>query len=60
MLNILSIKMLRKKLKRNERELENVFSMQGLAIMYFEGNGVEQDEEKAMEWYEKAEEAEAE
>ena len=53
--------MLRKKLKRNEsRELGNVFSMQGLAIMYFEGNGVEQDEEKAMEWYEKAEEAEAE
>ena len=39
-------------------ELGNVLSMQGLAIMYFEGNGVEQDEEKAMEWYEKAEEAE--
>lgn len=58
MLNILSIKMLRKNLKG--AELGNVSSMQGLAIMYFEGNGVEQDEEKAMEWYEKAEEAEAE
>lgn len=60
MLNILSIKLLRKKLKRNERELENVFSMQGLAIMYYEGNGVEQNYEKAKEWIEKYEEAEAE
>ena len=53
--------MLRKKLKRNEsRELGSVFSMQGLAIMYYEGNGVEQNYEKATEWIEKYEEAEAE
>ena len=58
MLNILSIKMLRKNLKG--AELGNVFSMQGLAIMYFEGNGVEQNYEKAKEWIEKYEEAEAE
>ena len=31
--------------------------MQGLAIMYFEGNGVEQDLEKAKEWLEKYDEA---
>ena len=50
--------MLRKNFKG--AELGNVFSMQGLAIMYYEGNGVEQNYEKAKEWIEKYEEAEAE
>ena len=31
-----------------------------LGLMYYEGNGVEQDYEKAKEWAEKFEEAEAE